>query len=170
MASLPLCIVEEMPWTFLHLFFLFFGHLHLVFRNRQFSDKSILGECEANHFEFQIYRHKWRRFRSEEGNTNLKKFFHCDENVEIYREMRLWSVPCIGCSSSCFGVLYATTVDWQMIQRYLRHLSFYSAPSCLNEKHCPLECIFTEYLWSCKIKKVLYTIVKLDFAISMSNG
>ena len=46
--------------------------------------------------------------------------------------MRLWSVPCIDCSSSCFGVLYATTVDWQMIQRYLRHLSFYSAPSCLR--------------------------------------
>ena len=65
-------------------------------------------------------------------NTNLNKFFHFDENIEIYREMRLWSVPCIGCSSSCFGVLYATTVDWQMIQRYLRHLSFYSAPSCLK--------------------------------------
>ena len=65
-------------------------------------------------------------------NTNLNKFFHFDENIEIYREMRLWSVPCIDCSSSCFGVLYATTVDWQMIQRYLRHLSFYSAPSCLS--------------------------------------
>ena len=93
---------------------------------------AILGDGEANHFEFQIYRYKWRQFRSEEGNTNLNKFFHCDENVEIYREMRLGSVPCIGCSLSCFGVLCATTVDWQMIQRYLRHLSFYSAPSCLN--------------------------------------
>ena len=67
-------------------------------------------------------------------NTNLNKFFHFDENIEIYREMHLWSVPCIDCSSSCFGVLYATTVDWQMIQRYLRHLSFYSAPSCLNKQ------------------------------------
>ena len=93
---------------------------------------AILGDGEANHFEFQIYRHKWRRFRSEEGDTNLNKFFHCDENVEIYREIRLWSVPCIGCSSSCFGVLYAITVEWQMIQRYLRHLSLYSAPSCLR--------------------------------------
>ena len=72
---------------------------------------AILGDSEANHFEFQIYRQKRRRFRSEEGNTNLNKFFHFDENVEIYREMRLWSVPCIDCSSSCFGVLYATTVD-----------------------------------------------------------
>ena len=44
---------------------------------------AILGDGEANHFEFQIYRHKWRRFRSEEGNTNLNKFFHFDENVEI---------------------------------------------------------------------------------------
>ena len=93
---------------------------------------AILGDGVANHFEFQIYRYKWRQFRSDEGNTNLNKFFHCDENVEIYREMRLGSVPCIGCSLSCFGVLCATTVDWQMIQRYLRHLSFYSAPSCLN--------------------------------------
>ena len=47
---------------------------------------AILGDGEANHFEFQIYRHKCRRFRSEEGNANLKKFFHCDENVEIFTE------------------------------------------------------------------------------------
>ena len=118
-------------------FFIFsfysYSHLHPVLRNRhEITPWQFLGDGEANHFEFQIYHHKWRRFRSEEGNTNLNKFFHCDENVEIYREMRLWSVPCIGCSSSCFGVLYATTVDWQMIQRYLRHLSFYSAPSCLS--------------------------------------
>ena len=46
---------------------------------------AILGDGEANHFEFQIYRQKRRRFRSEEGNTNLNKFFHFDENVEIYR-------------------------------------------------------------------------------------
>ena len=48
-----------------------------------------------------------------------------------FTEMRLWWVLCIGCSSSRFGVLYVTTVDWQMIQGYLRHLSFYSTPSCL---------------------------------------
>ena len=42
--------------------------------------------------------------------------------------MRLWSVPCIGCSSSCVGVLYATTVNSQMIHRYLRQLAL----SCLN--------------------------------------
>ena len=134
LTALPLRIVEEMPWTFLHLFFLFLqSSTSSIWKQTWNYAIAILGDGEANHFEFQIYRHKWRRFRSEEGNTNLNKFFHFDENVEIYREMRLWSVPCIGCSSSCFGVLYATTVDWQMIQRYLRHLSFYSAPSCLRE-------------------------------------
>lgn len=31
-----------------------------------------------------------------------------------------------------YSGLYAATIDWQMIQRYPRHLSFYSAPSCLR--------------------------------------
>ena len=103
LTALPLRIVEEMPWTFLHLFFLFLqSSTSSIWKQTWNYAIAILGDGEANHFEFQIYRHKWRRFRSEEGNTNLNKFFHFDENIEIYREMRLWSVPCIDWSTSGF--------------------------------------------------------------------
>ena len=124
LTALPLRIVEEIPWTFLHLFFLFL----------QLSTSSIETDMKLRHGNFGRWRSESFRISNlpPKTNTNLNKFFHFDENIEIYREMHLWSVPCIDCCSSRFGVLYATTVDWQMIQRYLRHLSFYSAPSCLN--------------------------------------
>ena len=128
----PFALLKKCLEHFFIFSFYSYSYLHPVLKQTWNYAMAILGDGEANHFEFQIYRHKRRRFRSEEDNTNLNKFFHFDENVEIYREMRLWSVPCIDSSSSCFGVLYATMVDWQMIQRYLRHLSFYSAPSCLK--------------------------------------
>ena len=153
----PFALLKKCLEHFFIFSFYSYSYLHPVLKQTWNYAMAILGDGEANHFEFQIYRQKRRRFRSEEGNTNLNKFFHFDENIEIYREMHLWSVPCIDCSSSRFGVLYATTVDWQMIQRYLRHLSFYSAPSCLTTEKSSLVSgwydVSTEW-------KVIFTLMK----------
>lgn len=61
--------------------------------------------------------------------------YFCDERISlklisVFAFHLLW----IRCSSSSFEYsgLYAATIDWQMIQRYPRHLSFYSTPSCLR--------------------------------------
>ena len=97
---------------------------------------------QVNHFEFQIYRHKRRRFWMAEGNKNLDKFFPLwwkRRNLwELLRNQPAVHSLWIGCSSNCFEYRRAC-MPRRLIKKwskgnYLERLSFYCAPSRLQYK------------------------------------